>query len=73
MEELRHDELTAAERARVAEISERWLGRKKGFGGELQMMTHPFYMEDEVCGCGCGGEMYGWMFVSEKKRMDGTD
>lgn len=48
VEELSHDELTEAERARVAEISRLWLEGKTGFGGELQMMTHPFRVEDEV-------------------------
>lgn len=48
VEEQTNAELTPAERERVAEISRRWLEGKKGFGGELQMMTHPFRVEDEV-------------------------
>ena len=48
VEELSHAELTYGERMRVGEVNARWLKAKAGFGGELQLMTHPFDVEDEV-------------------------
>ena len=67
VEELTHAELTPAERERVVEISRRWLEGKTGFGGELQMMTHPFRVEDEVGGSVCAlSSAWVWGFVGTR-------